>query len=454
MDKSQLKEQVETIREAFGYITRFTNRTFVLKIDGALINHPFFPLLIKDIVQLHRTGIKIVLVPGARTRIDEVLSTYNVECKTVDGIRVSTPKAIPFIKMAAFDVSNKIMTLLAENNTWAIIGNWVHARGIGVRDGVDFQHSGLVEKVQTGLINSVLEQGLVPIFPNIGWSTKGKPYNISADELAYTISVELGASKLFYITDKEPLSAQQYKLPKETIVAGDATVSKLRVDEAAEILKLNPMPKHHDPSLFLLSLAVRACNNGVDRVHILDGRNEGVLLKEIFSNQGVGTMVYANQHENIRQLTFADIPEILRIMQPLIDEGILVPRTRDEIEMNIREYVVYEVDNTVHASGALRVYPEGKGEIYGLAVDENYASMGTGRKVVSYLIDRAREMKLKEVFVLTTQAADWFLETGFKQATPAALPAAKKKAYDKRRRSLVLVYQMRRRAKRAAIPVE
>ena len=199
MDKSKLKEQSEIIRQAFGYIDRFKNELFVIKIDDILISNPLFPMLIKDLVLLHRMGIRIILVPGARTRIDEVLKTYNVSCSTVNGIRISPPESIPFIKMAAFDVSNNLMTMLAECEAHAVIGNWVRARSIGVRNGINYQSSGTVERLQIDILNNVLEDGLIPIFPNIGWSGKGKPYNLSSNELALTLSIELKAAKLFLL---------------------------------------------------------------------------------------------------------------------------------------------------------------------------------------------------------------------------------------------------------------
>jgi len=453
MDTIKLKEQVEVIRETFGYINRFKDKTFVIKLDDSLSSHALYPLLIRDIVHLHQAGIRIVLVPGAKTRIDEILATYKIPCKTVGGVRVSTAQAIPFIKMAAFDVSNKIMTMLAENNTCAVVGNWVQARGIGVHDGVDFQHSGLVEKVKTSVLQSVLEQHLVPIFPNIGWSGVGKPYNISSNDLAFTISVELQAAKLFYITNTPGITADLYKVPEGIYASTDGVISQLRVDEAESFLKLNA-GKEYDQSLELLNLGVRACKSGVDRVHIIDGRIEGVLLKEIFSNRGLGTMVYANQHDNIRPMTFADVAEVLRIMQPLVQNQTLVPRSAEEIEKSIGEFAVYEVDGTIHGCAALHTFPDASGEIHALAVDDMYASLGIGAKLVSYFVDRAKKERLGRVFVLTTQAADWFLEAGFRQADISALPKEKRAVYNTRRNSLILAQRLTKKRVRGGTRVE
>jgi amino-acid N-acetyltransferase len=339
MDKQQLKEQVETIRQAFGYINRFKGQTFVIKIESSLITNPFFPILIKDITILHDMGIRIVLVPGAKTRIDEILATYGIQCRTVDNIRISTPESIPFIKMAAFDVSNRIMTLLSENNGNAVIGNWVRARGIGVRGGVNFESSGIVERLQTDIVRNVLEEGLIPIFPNIGWNAQGKPYNISSNELAFTVACELKAAKLFFVTDFGGLAAKDFIAPPGAYVSSDGFIAQLTVDEAKKFMEANA--KTGNPgALEYAALAYKACKSGVQRVHLIDGRIEGMLLKEIFSNRGFGTMIYANQFENIRPMTYADVPEALQLMQPSIDEGVLVKRTEQDLETHLADYSV------------------------------------------------------------------------------------------------------------------
>lgn len=441
MDKQKLKEQVETIRQAFGYINRFKNETFVIKIESSLISHPFFPILIKDIALLHHIGIKIALVPGAKARIDEVLSKENIVCKTVDNIRISPPEAIPFIKMAAFDVSNKIMTMLSESNTNAVIGNWVRARGIGVRDGVDFQSSGLVEKLQKDIINNVLEEGLVPIFPNIGWNAQGRPYNLSSNELAFTISNELKAAKLFFITDFGGIVAKDFIVPGGADVSSDGFVSQLTVDEAKKFIDANTKANNKGV-MELASMAYRACKNGVSRVHIIDGRVEGMVLKEIFSNRGFGTMIYANQFENMRPMIHADIPEVLKLMQPSIDEGVLVSRTEQGLEDRLADYCVYEVDGTIHACGALHLFGNRQAEIAGVAVDETYANLGIGRKLVEFLIAKAVKLKARQVFVLTTQSADWFSQLGFTKATIKDLPRERQASYNMKRNSLIFTYKI------------
>ncbi|MDR3011772.1 MAG: amino-acid N-acetyltransferase [Chitinispirillales bacterium] len=441
MDKIKLKEQVEAIRQAFGYINCFKNETFVIKIDSALNANGLFPVLVKDLALLRRMGIRIIIVPGARTRIDEVLATYGVDSPTVNGIRISRPEAIPFIKMAAFDVSNRIMTMLAENETGAIIGNWVKARGIGVRGGVDFQNSGVVENLQTGVLNKVLDEGIIPIFPNIGWSANGKPYNISSNDLAFTISVQMKAAKLFFLTTGGGVKAAGFNIPDDVYVSENGIISQLTLSQAGRFLDLNQSDEHNS-GRSLISHAYRACKRGVSRVHIIDGSAEGMILQEIFSSRGWGTMIYTNQHEHIRPMAAADIPGVLSLMQPMVEAGALVARTASELSEKMNDYAVYEVDGTIHACGALHVFPSRQGEIAAIVVDEAYSSRGVGRKMVSYLIEHATKMKLAEVFVLTTLTADWFRQLGFVDGHIEQLPEQKREIYNKCRNSLVLKYQI------------
>ncbi|MBN2035166.1 MAG: amino-acid N-acetyltransferase [Chitinispirillaceae bacterium] len=453
MNRSLLKEQVEVIRQAFGYINQFKHETFVIKIESTLLSHPLFPLLIKDMVLLHEMGINVIIVPGARERIDDVLKRYDIKCKTVNGVRISPPEAIPLIKMAAFDVSNKIMTMLTESGVHAVIGNWVRAKSIGVRNGVDFQSSGTVEKIRFDIVKKVLSEGLIPIFPNIGWSAKGKPYNLSSAELAFWIAVEMNAAKLFYVIDRLGIMAQSYKIPKAAYVTSDGVISQLKTEQAGAFLDLN-ITSTFDEQLDLVAQAYRACKGGVRRVHIIDGRVEGMLLKEIFSNRGFGTMIYANQHDNIRPMTIADLPEILRLMQPTMADDVLVHRDLDDLEEHMDDYIVYEVDGTVHACAALHVYADRQAEIAGLTVDETYKNLGIGKRMISYLIEAAAARKLKALFVLTTQTADWFSEVGFTAAKLSDLPRERQRTYNKKRKSLILRYKLSGHRSRGIMRVE
>jgi amino-acid N-acetyltransferase len=430
-NENESQNQIDTIRQTFGYLQKFKNSVFVIKIDGRLYSDPHFSLLIRDVVLLRNLGIKIVLVPGTRVRINGILKSFGIKTEEHKGIRISTEEAIPFIKMATFDVANQIITMLAENNANAVIGNWVRARGIGVIDGIDFQSSGLVDKIDVESIRNVLDSNMIPIFPNIGWSLSGKPYNISSHELAHKISVAMQAEKLFFITDFGKISID------------GAPVSQLTIKEVKKILTATPI-EEADESMELLKFSYEAAKSCVKRVHIVGGHSDGMLLNEIFSNIGQGTMVYSDEFDSIRTLTHSDIPEIMRITRPLIEEGILVERPNEEIENLIEadEFFGYEVDGNMHAVAALHSYDENSAEICSVAVGSVYSGMGIGKKIVSYLIAHAKTLNKKQCFILTTKTSDWFKELGFVETTPENLPPIKREHYNQKRKSRVMVLNL------------
>jgi len=441
MKNEPLENQVDTIRQTFGYLQKYKNSIFVIKTDGRLISHPLFPLLIRDIVLLHNLGIKIALIPGTRVRINSILESFKIEIQEHNGVRISTEEAIPFIKMATFDVANQVMTMLAENNANSVIGSWIRARGIGVVDGIDYQSSGLVDKVDATSITRILENNMIPIFPNIGWSLSGKPYNISSHELALKISVALGAEKLFFVTDFGGISAKKLVVP-QGVAVDNSIISQLTIKQAKQVLDDNPNDKA-DEELELLQLSYEAGKSGVKRVHIVGGHSGGMLLKEIFSNIGQGTMIYTNEHDNIRKLTHLDIPEILRIARPLVEKGILIERSNEEIEDMIDEFVGYEVDGILHACAALHSYDDESAEICCVAVDSVYSGMGIGKKIVSYLVSRSLSQNKSRCFLLTTQTSDWFEELGFAEGSLEILPIIKRENYNKKRKSRVMVLDLK-----------
>jgi amino-acid N-acetyltransferase len=335
-----------------------------------------------------------------------------------------------------------------------------------------------VDRIQVEMLRGVIAQGSIPILPCVGWNAAGRAYNISSREIATELAMALGASKLFFLSAVDSLTTAQYRLPPESsaatidrtdidAAAGRAAprppvsepappepassgespgrrISRLDVERADAFLALNESRPElaEDPGIELVRLAVRAAKHGVDRVHIVDGRSDGVILREIFSNLGVGTMVHANQYQSIRAMTRDDIPDVHRLMQPLVQRGLLVPRTESDLLQNIDDYVVFETDGIVHGSGALHLYNEKQGEIAGLAVDAAYADFKIGQRIVRFLIEGARRAGLSEVFVLTTQAADWFEQLGFDPATVHDVPEEKRERYDYRRNSRILRYMV------------
>jgi amino-acid N-acetyltransferase len=444
MDEIKHREQVDLIREVFYYQNRFDGKTIVLKIDYPILNAPHFPQLLKDLAMLRATGIEIILVPGAREWIDAVLKEYDTESAYVDGIRIATQDSIPFIRMAAFDVANRLMTLLTAFQANAVIGNFVRARGIGVIDGVDFQNSGRVDKILNEPLQQILDQGMIPIFPCIGWNAAGKPYNLSSDDIAVAVAEALQAEKLFFVTDSDGVMETRFKLPAGLVKNSDGLVARLSLEEAEEVLRLNA--GNPDPDLKYLALALTACRKGTERAHVVDGRLEGAILREIFSNLGIGTMIYGNNdYESIRPMRADDIGDVLRLMEPLVREGILVTRSEDELTARHGDFVVYSIDDVVHACGALHDYGEGQGEIAAIATNPVYSHLSMGRKIVSYLVEKAARIGMTRVFVLTTRTIDWFEQLGFVEADFASLPARKGETYNHARKSRIFALDLKDR---------
>ncbi|MDR1786794.1 MAG: amino-acid N-acetyltransferase [Spirochaetaceae bacterium] len=429
--------RAEYIRNVLRYVDRFQNAAAVVCIDDRIIASPFFSSLASDICLMRQAGIRVIIVPGARKRIDDVLEHDRVPWRMEGGRRVTGDDAMPLIKMAAFDVSNIVMTALAGEKRGAVIGNWVRARRRGVINGVDFGSAGAVDRIDIPAVRSVIESGFIPIFPCIGWSASGRPFNLSSLELAGEIAALFPADKLFLIAPGACYRAGDFSLPEGSGLT--AHIADLPLEEARRILELNAPAQGTEKAelLSLLSCAAGACERGVERTHILDGNTDGVLLCEVFSEFGSGTMVYRSGYGGIRDMTLDDIPAVLAVMRPFIEGGILLPRTGEQLAQSYRDYIVFELDGGVRACAALHMYDDGQGEIAAVAVNEGYSRMGTGPRMIKFLIDRARGLGAEAVFVLTTQTADWFEQLGFVSAPLDSLPPKRRGLWNPARGSKI-----------------
>jgi amino-acid N-acetyltransferase len=350
--------------------------------------------------------------------------------------------------MAAFHVATRFMTFLSASRVDAAIGNFIRARGLGVVNGLDMEHTGTVDKILTGSIERLLREGMAPILPCIGYSPAGKPYNVPSDGIALAVSSALGAVKLFIVSLSGGLSAEKLRIPPGIEVGENGRIIQLRPAEAEAVLEANSNAEsgNRDESsaaqLRELHLALRASRAGVERVHIISGREEGSVLRELFSNLGSGTMIYADEYESIRPLHNRDIPDVLRLMEPLMQKDILVRRTAEQIQEKKGDYVVFEIDSSVHACGALHDWGEGQAEIAAIATDPLYADMGLGRRIVGCLKERAEKLGFRRVFALTTTTHDWFEFLGFRETAVETLPERKRRVYNQNRKSKVFALNL------------
>lgn len=441
MKENIVHEKAERIRDVIRYIQRFKNALVIIYIDETLIDSPVFLNHIKDICLIHDAGLQVIMIPGASKRIDEILTASNISWSYHNNFRITGPEAMPLIKMAAFDVSNQIMTALAGERKTALIGNWVRARGKGVIDGFDYSTIGEIDKLQVDTIQTVLDNGFIPIFPCIGWSAAGKPYNISSVELAKQVAIHLKADKLFYLVPGAEITEENFAIPNSIGLSPEGTVPAMNIAELDLFLMEN---MKGDKSVSrekiekLLLLAKEACLSGVSRVHILNGTLDGTVPCEIFSDFGSGTMIYGNSYGTIRDMTREDISAVLSVMSPFIEEGILLPRTKDMLANQYSDYIVYELDGAVRACASLVKYPDGQMEIAGVAVDKTCSHIGIGPKLIKALVSRATKLNAKSVFLLTTQTADWFETLGFTAADISSLPEKRKAEWTPERGSKVM----------------
>jgi len=428
--------QVELIREAFHYQSRFEGSTMVFKIDFPVTEHPLFPSLVNDLALLSQTGFRVVIVPGAKEWIDSVLEEYQIPSLYNGTVRITSKEAMPFVQMAAFHSATRFITGFSGSRVDAVIGNFIRARGLGVIGGIDMENTGTVDKIYMDSLRRVIDLGMVPILPCIGCNSSGRPYNVPSDEIALAAAVQLKAAKLFIVSLSGGLRKDMHAVPSCAEAGENSRSIRLTPQEAARVLESNAVYRGNK-AFCELDLALKASCAGVDRVHIIDGGEEGAILKELFSNLGSGTMLYADEYESIRGIRSRDIPGLIRLMEPLMQQGILVRRSPEDIQAKKEDYSVFVIDNQIHACAALHDWGEGQGEIAAVAADPDCAEMGLGRRLVHYLIEKAVRKRYKRVFVLTTSTQDWFESLGFREAPVDTLPEKKRCLYDYNRNSKV-----------------
>ncbi len=446
MEEVYIQEKAERIRDVIRYISKFKNAAVVIHLDDTIIDSPLFSAHIRDISLIHEAGLRVIIVPGAHNRIDELLRKSNIPWSIKNGCRITTPEAMEVIKTAAFDTANIVMTSLAGEHLTAVIGNWVRARGKGVLDGIDYATSGEIDKIDDNTIKTVLDNGFIPIFPCIGWSLNGKPYNISSVQLASQVAIHLKADKLFYLLPEAELSEKYFVIPPEQGLSPDGCIPAMNIEELESFITCNKKAKSNlsrgnkvliDNIMQRIKLAKKACLSGVSRVHILNGSLDGTLPCEIFSDLGSGTMIYSSNYGKIRAMRREDISSVLSLIRPFVRKKILLPRTKEQLEVSYNDYVVYELDGAIRACAALHIYNRDQAEIAAVAVDETFSHIGIGPQIIKYLIDKAKTISLKSVFILTTQTSDWFEGQGFIPDTIGSLPEDRQRQWNPKRGSKV-----------------
>lgn len=430
-----IPEFVKWFRTAAPYIHAHRGKTVVLQFDGDLIDSEEFAHLVSDIALLNSLGIRLIVVFGARPQIEKLQQQRNVESKIVNGLRLTDAASITCVKEAVGAVRIQIEALLSmglpnspmeDAQVKVTSGNFITAKPIGVIDGIDLVFTGEVRRVDTETMMRKLDNNEIVLVSPIGYSPTGEVFNLRATEVAMKIAISLNADKLLYFVPRMELKDEKGE-----------DIHQLTQQEAETMLDNSNV----DESIHLqLSCGVRACNEGVKRVHFLQQNQEGSLLLELFSRDGVGTLLSAASFDQIRTATINDVGGILKLIQPLEQEGVLVRRSREKIEADIDDYTVLVRDGTVVACGALHIGEDNKyAELACLAVDENYQESGKGEELFLNIEEQAIKLGVEKLFILTTQTAHWFLERGFIEADVDDLPVSKQEFYNYQRNSKVLI---------------
>lgn len=426
---------VDFFRASAPYIHAHRSRTFVVMFGGeAVIDHDF-PKLVHDLALMHALGVRLVLVHGSKPQIERRMKDRKIPLRFHHGVRITDRPTMSCVEDAVGSIRGRVEGLLSmglpsspmEHARLRVAsGNFVFARPWGVRDGVDFQYTGGVRRIDIEAIKQRLDSGAIVLLSPLGYSPTGEAFNLSSHEVAAAAAAALGADKLISIVEGKGVVDRRNRL-----------IHQLNPDDA-EALARDGKHLHPDTAKHLFAGA-RACREGVRRVHLVERRLDGAVLQELFTREGRGTLVTAEQYEGLRAARLDDIPGVLELLRPLEDAGVLVRRSRETLEHEIDRFIVVERDGMVIGCAALEVFAEASvGELYCLAVHDKYRESGRGEAIVEFIVERAQALGLAHVFVLTTQSAHFFRERGFVPVSVRKLPAERRARYDHKRRSKVL----------------
>ena len=423
-------DYVQWFRQSSPYINAHRGKTFVIMFEGDAIADDNFTNVVQDIALLNSLGVQLVLVHGARPQIDSVLSTLNIQSQFHNDLRVTDAQALNAVKaavgMVKADVESRLSVGLPNSpmhgaRIRVVSGNFVTAKPLGVIDGVDFQHTGEVRRIEHLAIAELLAQRNIVLLSCVGYSPSGEMFNLSVEDVAQHAAVSLRADKLI-------IMGARAGLPD----ADNDTIKELTcVDLEQHIHSLQGEPRHHADA------ALKAVRQGVPRVHLLGYQNDGALLQELFTREGTGTLVSQYAYDQLRAARNDDVAGILELLRPLEEQGILVRRSRELLENEIHRFYVIERDGMITACAALYPYSDDQAELACVAVHQDYRGTNRGQRLLEQIEQEARRRSYKQLFVLTTRTAHWFVEHGFVAGAVEALPQERQRLYNWQRNSKV-----------------
>ena len=421
------------LRGILQYIPRFREKIFVISVDGGIVTDENFSNILLDVAVLRSLNIRVVLVHGAAAQINALAEERHIKPSNLDGAGITDFQTLQLSLTAANRLTHEILEGLSANDLRAACTNAIIAHPMGILHGVDHLFTGKVERVDVELFQTLLAQGIVPVVPPLGFDGDGKTYRVNSDNVAVAVADALKATKLLFITTQDGIM-RQGRLIRQMLVAD---LDAILANHKSEI-----MPE-------MLSKAIHAsaaCKAGIQRVHIINGRVDEGLLAEVFSNEGIGTLIYANEYQQIRRAMKKDIRNIITLTKNSVLSDELIKRPRSAIEKNLNDYYIFEIDKNPVACVALHTYQEQmKGELAYLYVSPSHENQGIGRKLIQFVENKAREIGLNELLTLSTQAFTYFQSKGgFAEGSPDDLPPARREKYEQSgRNSKVLVKKLK-----------
>ncbi|XBS69001.1 amino-acid N-acetyltransferase [Acerihabitans sp. KWT182] len=437
--KERSTELVQGFRHSVPYINAHRGKTFVVMLGGEAIEHENFANIVNDIGLLHSLGIRLVLVYGARPQIDANLAVHHLEPIYHKHTRVTDAQTLELVKQAAgllqLDITARLSMSL--NNTPlqgahinVVSGNFIIAQPLGVDDGVDYCHSGRIRRIDDEAIHRQLDSNAIVLLGPVAVSVTGESFNLTAEEVATQLAIKLKAEKMIGFCSSQGVIDEEGEIISELFPA----------NAQQQLEALEKTGDYYSGTVRFLRGAVKACRSGVRRCHLISYQDDGALVQELFSREGIGTQIVMESAEQVRRATINDIGGILELIRPLEQQGILVRRSREQLEMEIDKFTIIERDNLTIACAALYPFPEELvGEMACVAVHPDYRSSSRGEMLLQRIMQQARQMGLKKLFVLTTRSIHWFQERGFTPAEVEVLPQKKQALYNYHRRSKILV---------------
>jgi amino-acid N-acetyltransferase len=421
------------LRGILQYIPQFRERTFVISVDGAIVTQESFGNILMDVAVLRSLNIRVVLVHGASAQIQSLATELGVTPSDLDGSGITDAATLKLALTAANRLTHEMLEGLSAYDLRAASTNAIIAHPLGILHGVDHLFTGKVERVDVELCQKLLDNGIIPVLAPLGFDGDGKTYRVNSDSIAVAVAEALKATKLMFIS------------PQDGILVGDHVIRQMPVADLESVLALQKNEIH--PGMLSKAIhAVAACKAGVPRVHVISGLLDEGLLAEVFTNEGVGTLIYANEFQQIRRAMKKDIRSILNLTKPSVASEELVKRTRSSIEKQLADYYIFEIDKNPVACIALHTYPDqNKGELAFLYVSPAHENQGIGRKLIQFVENKARELGFSELITLSTQAFTYFQSKGgFTEGSPDDLPPSRREKYDQSgRNSKVLVKKLK-----------